>query len=223
MTPAEDMIYRKTQRRTNPYIQSLRRILVAFAYYTWPHPLPKYHGLVNTSKYDIGYCQSLNFIAGFLLLVFTYPKNDTYSSFTPEQRLKTEEDVFWTLVAMIDKLPMEMYGQALEGCTFMQDILWSKLLSPRFGSLLSLYPLTEWMQSLSEEEDDDWERIRVDTNGSISSSVSSTSKLRDMPSLSLISTQWFLTLFLNTLPIVSVLRVWDCFMLYVSILSSFND
>ncbi|KAJ3047777.1 hypothetical protein HK102_012840, partial [Quaeritorhiza haematococci] len=53
------------------YVQSLRNVLVAFAYYSWPHPDPS-RAPPRTCTYNIGYCQSLNFIVGLLLLIFAH-------------------------------------------------------------------------------------------------------------------------------------------------------
>ncbi|KAG9287742.1 hypothetical protein G9A89_004145 [Geosiphon pyriformis] len=107
-----------------PIIQSLRRVLVAFSLYS-----P-----------NIGYCQSLNYIAGLLLLFME------------------EEQAFWTIVAIIHEyLPENMYD-----------------LSAGFG----------------------WDVDKLDLN---------------MPTITLVTSHWFLTLYINILPTETMLRVWDCF------------
>ncbi|CAG8603251.1 912_t:CDS:2 [Paraglomus occultum] len=134
-----------------PMIQSLRRVLVAFSLYS-----P-----------NIGYCQSLNYIAGLLLLFME------------------EEKAFWTLVTMIhDYLPENMYDVTMEGSNVDQAVLmmfimekmphiWNKL-SGGFG----------------------WDMEKLDGN---------------MPIITLVTSHWFLTLYIHILPIETMLRVWDCF------------
>ncbi|CAG8673992.1 3784_t:CDS:2 [Acaulospora morrowiae] len=134
-----------------PIIQSLRRVLTAFSLYS-----P-----------NIGYCQSLNYVAGILLLFME------------------EEKAFWTLVTIIhDYLPENMYDITMEGSNVDQAVLmmfimekmpslWGKL-SGGFG----------------------WDVEKLDGN---------------MPTITLVTSHWFLTLFINILPIETLLRVWDCF------------
>ncbi|KAI8074946.1 rab-GTPase-TBC domain-containing protein [Gongronella butleri] len=133
-------------------IRSLRNILYAFSVYA-----P-----------SIGYCQSLNYIAGFLLLFME------------------EERAFWTFVTLIqDILPANVYDMSMEGASIDQNIL---------------------MMLLSERCPHIWQRIAGgrsfwecdDPNG------------LGMPTSSLVTSHWFLTLFINILPTESVLRVWDC-------------
>lgn len=123
-----------------PAIQSLRRILYAFSVYS-----P-----------SIGYCQSLNYIAGLLLLL-----------------MAEEEEVFWTFVALIhDILPPNVYDVTMEGANIDQNIL-MMLLSERCPSI--------------------WQRVSggqgfwdCEQDG--------------MPTTSLVTSHWFLTLFINILP-----------------------
>jgi len=124
-----------------PMIQSLRRVLVAFSLFS-----P-----------NIGYCQSLNYVAGLLLLFME------------------EEKAFWTLVTMIhDYLPENMYDVTMEGSNVDQAVLmmfimekmphiWSKL-SGGFG----------------------WDMEKLDGN---------------MPIITLVTSHWFLTLYIHILPI----------------------
>ncbi|CAI2171299.1 1875_t:CDS:2 [Funneliformis geosporum] len=73
-----------------PIIQSLRRVLTAFSLYS-----P-----------NIGYCQSLNYVAGILLLFME------------------EEQAFWMLVTIIhDYLPENMYDVTMEGANVDQAVL----------------------------------------------------------------------------------------------------
>lgn len=130
-----------------PLLSSLRRVLQAFALYC-----PR-----------IGYCQSLNFIAGLLLL------------FLPEEK------AFWMLhIITTDYLP-GTHDVSLEGANV---DLWVLMIA-----------FKESMPQL-------WPKI---------GSVDGSSGPRDarLPTISLCTTSWFMSLFIGTLPIESVLRVWD--------------
>lgn len=72
-----------------PLIQSLRKVLIAFAHY----------------KPKIGYCQSLNFIAGLLLLFMS------------------EEKSFWMLVILTERIIPNVHLENLEGVHTDQGVL----------------------------------------------------------------------------------------------------
>lgn len=130
-----------------PLLSSLRRVLQAFALYC-----PR-----------IGYCQSLNFITGLLLL------------FLPEEK------AFWMLhIITTDYLP-GTHDVSLEGAN------------------VDLWVL---MVAFKESMPQLWPKI---------GSVDGSSGPRDarLPTISLCTTSWFMSLFIGTLPIESVLRVWD--------------
>ena len=123
----------------SPMLLRLRRILCAFATHC-PH---------------IGYCQSLNFLAGFLLLFFD------------------EESAFWLMTTVVTVvLPPDYFTDSMIGLhtdlTVLNSLLSTHL--PRLHSHL--------------------QAMRVDIRP--------------------IAFPWFLSLFIKTLPIESVLRVWDC-------------
>ncbi|KAI8059933.1 rab-GTPase-TBC domain-containing protein [Gilbertella persicaria] len=140
------------EKKNIPIIKSLRRVLLAFSLYS-----PA-----------IGYCQSLNYIAGMLLLFMT------------------EEEAFWTFVVMITEiLPPNIYDVTMEGANIDQNVLMI-LISER-------HPLL-WNR-LSDNKSF-WECEEQESVG--------------MPTCSLVTSHWFLTLFINILPVESVLRVWDC-------------
>lgn len=130
-----------------PLLASLRRVLQAFALHC-----PR-----------IGYCQSLNFIAGLLLL------------FLPEEK------AFWMLhIITTDYFP-GTHDINLEGA---KVDLW-----------ILMVAFKESMPGL-------WPKIgNVDGNANP----------RDarLPTISLCTTSWFMSLFIGTLPVESVLRVWD--------------
>ncbi|KAF7721327.1 hypothetical protein EC973_004871 [Apophysomyces ossiformis] len=134
-----------------PAIAALRRVLSAFSVYC-----P-----------SIGYCQSLNFVVGMLLLFMK------------------EEEAFWTMVTIVQNiLPAGVYDVTMEGSNLDQNVLmmllWERM--PTIWSKMS-------DKSFWESEED---------------GVS-------MPTITLVTSHWFLTLFINILPIETVLRVWDCF------------
>ncbi|KAL8906957.1 MAG: hypothetical protein Q9207_001711 [Kuettlingeria erythrocarpa] len=129
-------------------LSSLRRVLQAFA----------------LDRPQIGYCQSLNFLAGLLLL------------FLPEEK------AFWMLhVITTDHLP-GTHEVSLEGAN------------------VDLWVL---MLALKESNPSIWAKVGVGNED-----VSSIHTTR-LPPISLCTTSWFMSMFIGTLPIESVLRVWD--------------
>ncbi|SAM06195.1 hypothetical protein [Absidia glauca] len=134
-----------------PAIDVLRRVLSAFSVYC-----P-----------SVGYCQSLNYLVGMLLLFLK------------------EEETFWCLVTIVQTtLPAGVYDVTMEGASIDQAVL-MMLLYERMPQLW--YKLTD--KTFWEAEAD---------------GVS-------MPTITLVTSHWFLTLFINILPTETVLRVWDCF------------
>jgi hypothetical protein len=154
----------------------------------------------------------LNFIVGFLLVVYSY--NTEYES-DADVRHEIEEQVFWTLVAIIeDILPIEMYGRDLKGCQVLQAVLWRRLI-PDFHLELGLGGIKEWL-GLEDENIGMHRRTATYPLTHSRSNLDLRSRQRsDSAGLELITTQWFLTLYLNSFPAQSVLRIWDCLMLYV--------
>ncbi|KAI8816494.1 uncharacterized protein EV422DRAFT_285515 [Fimicolochytrium jonesii] len=216
----------------NPFLLSLRRILVAFAYYSRPQPNSTLSRTQNLRKpkYNIGYCQSLNFLAGFLLLVFA---DDDFEFETGHDaaRLSVEERVFWMLVVVVEMLmPEEMYGATLEGARATQEVLWTHLVG-RNGHKYGLEKVEKW---LAVEEA---AMLLSPITYSTAYSSSSPTTARNQPftlkilqkrlpaknkrpkhaeqqstnPLPLLTTSWFLTLFTTTLPPHSLLRLWDMF------------
>ncbi|KAI7892105.1 rab-GTPase-TBC domain-containing protein [Mucor mucedo] len=130
---------------TNTKLSALRRILLAFSIHS-----PQ-----------IGYCQSLNYLAGFFLLF-----------------VEKEEEAFWMMVATVhDYMPENMYDVTMEGANIDQSVL-MLLLQERLPK-------------------DVWAKINNNENGS--------------PPITLVTSHWFLTMFINILPVETVLRIWDCF------------
>ena len=132
-----------------PLISSLRHVLRAFAL----------HNL------RIGYCQSLNFLAGLLLL------------FLPEEK------AFWMLHIITTVYLPGTHELSLEGTNV---DLWILMVA-----LKSVLP-NIWTKVGAAGGPGD------DTHGSAR-----------LPPISLCTTSWFMSLFIGTLPIETVLRVWD--------------
>ncbi|KAK3705395.1 hypothetical protein LTR37_013368 [Vermiconidia calcicola] len=153
-TGAKKKTIRYSTEPEMPVLQALRRVLQAFAVH---NPM-------------IGYCQSLNFIAGLLLLFLD----------------EDEEKAFILLNIVTTKHLPGTHGVALEGANI--DI--AVLMSCIKDSLPSI-----------------WTKID-DKGGSIVSGPAAQA-LR-LPTISLATTAWFMSLFVGTLPIEAVLRVWDC-------------
>lgn len=163
---------------TNPYIISLRHILVSFAYYSLPNE-EKLKKCSRKSKYHIGYCQSLNFIVGMMLLVFANQDAMTCTAFEsndPDTTKQIQEDVFWLLVDLVENiLPREMYGRNLEGVLTQQQILWDMIIK-RKNSKFGFEELSKWCHKYTSASSED-------------------SQL-----LTMITTPWFLSLYVNIMP-----------------------
>ncbi|KAJ1499032.1 hypothetical protein HMI55_001540 [Coelomomyces lativittatus] len=122
-------------------ITSLRNVLVAFSFYC-----P-----------EIGYCQSMNYIVGLLLL------------------FHSEEEAFWMLVVITeDLLPPNLYTKNLLG-TVTEMKVFHEIFKQKCRGIVS----------------------KVQAGGIVD--------------LDMLICPWFLTIYINILPIESVLRVWDCF------------
>lgn len=132
-----------------PLLTSLRRVLRAFALHT-----PR-----------IGYCQSLNFITGLLLL------------------LLPEEKAFWMLHIITTVYLPGTHEISLEGANV---DLWVLMVALK-GTMPSIWS-------------------KVGASGTPSDNLDGDARL---PPISLCTTSWFMSLFIGTLPIESVLRVWD--------------
>ncbi|KAK4570535.1 hypothetical protein LTR86_002615 [Recurvomyces mirabilis] len=139
-------------------VRSLRRVLQAFAVH---NP-------------GIGYCQSLNFIAGLLLLF-----------------LDQDEEKSFILLEIITSIHLPgTHGVALEGANI--DI--AVLMSCVKDSLPGIW-------------------AKLDDKGGMLGSTDPSAQALRLPTVSLATTAWFMSLFVGTLPIESVLRVWDCLFL----------
>ena len=151
-------------------ISSLRRVLHAFALYN-----PR-----------IGYCQSLNFLAGLLLLF-----------------VETEEQAFWLLNVITRVYLPGTHEMSLEGSKVDLGVL--------MGTLKDSLP-NVWKQIGGDElEMNTSKRHRLGNrvrHGGKNLSISDPNRL---PAITLCMTAWFMSCFIGTLPIETVLRVWDVF------------
>ena len=153
-----DNIHFKTSPHTSlgssdpevPLLSSLRCVLRAFA--------------AHNSK--VGYCQSLNFLAGLLLL------------FLPEEKAFIMLHIITTTI-----LP-GTHDVSLEGAN------------------IDLWVL---MVALKSTQPAIWSKVGSSGPGEDALNMPSTK----LPPISLCTTSWFMSLFIGTLPVESVLRVWD--------------
>lgn len=131
-------------------IRALRRVLVAFSQY----------------KPQIGYCQSLNFLAGMLLLFMS------------------EERAFWMLVILTERIIPKVHSDNLEGVHINQGVL---------------------MMCIEKYIPELWDKA-----GRIGDEVIPRNKILTQPTpLAIATSTWFMSLFALSLPIETVLRVWD--------------
>lgn len=131
----------------SPLLLSLRNVLRAFSLHS-----PR-----------IGYCQSLNFIAGLLLI------------FLPEEK------AFWMLHIITTTYLPGTHEISLEGANVDLGVL---------------------MTALKDSLPSIWAKISSGDDEAGSLGVK-------LPPISLCTTSWFMSLFIGTLPIEAVLRVWD--------------
>lgn len=144
---------RKSAEPEVPIVRALRRVLQAFAVH---NP-------------QIGYCQSLNFIAGLLLLF-----------------LDSDEEKAFILLNQVTTTHLPgTHGVTLEGANIDIAVL---------------------MSCIKDSMPAIW--AKLDDKGGIA--ADETAAALRLPTVSLATTAWFMSLFVGTLPIESVLRVWDC-------------
>lgn len=164
-----------------PIITSLRRVLHAFSVYN-----PR-----------IGYCQSLNFLAGMLLLF-----------------VETEENCFWLLNVITHiYLPgtheMSLEGSKVDLGVLMTEIrdtmpeVWDKIGGELEGELSASGKPTASKPTPSRSIRLPLGRPRHRSNQSVST--------ERLPPITLCMTAWFMSCYIGTLPIETVLRVWDVF------------
>lgn len=154
-------------------ITSLRRVLRAFSVYN-----PR-----------IGYCQSLNFLAGLLLLF-----------------VETEEQCFWLLNVITHIYLPGTHEISLEGSKVDLSVLMAEIRDTmpavwdKIGGDLEAQPNSRPATSKSLRRPT---RMRRKDTTSLST--------ERLPPITLCMTAWFMSCFIGTLPIETTLRVWDIF------------
>ncbi|XP_037384505.1 growth hormone-regulated TBC protein 1 [Talpa occidentalis] len=119
------------------------------------HPLFNVLAAYGRHNRGVGYCQGMNFIAGYLLLITT-----------------DEEEAFWLLDALVGRILPDYYGPAMLGLRTDQEVL-GQLVRNKLPAVADL----------------------LDGHGVL---------------WALVVSRWFICLFVDTLPVETVLRVWDC-------------
>ncbi|XP_077568628.1 growth hormone-regulated TBC protein 1-A [Stigmatopora nigra] len=133
----DHVLFRKT---SNPCLQkALYNVLRAYGHH-------------NAS---VGYCQGMNFIAGYLLIV-----------------TKDEEKSFWLMDALVGRILPDYYSPAMLGLKTDQEVL---------GELVRVKYPKVW-------------KVMADHN----------------VMWTLVVSRWFICLYIDILPVETVLRIWDC-------------
>ncbi|KAI5621347.1 growth hormone-regulated TBC protein 1, partial [Silurus asotus] len=104
---------------------------------------------------DVGYCQGMNFIAGYLLII-----------------TKDEEKSFWLMDALLGKILPDYYTPTMLGLKTDQDVL---------GELVKAKVPAVW-QAMTQHN----------------------------VMWGLVVSRWFICLYIDVLPMETVLRIWDC-------------
>lgn len=164
--------HRESYSKEEPLkIQSLRRVLIAFSIY----------------DQDIGYCQSMNFIAGLLLLFMD------------------EEKAFWMLVIITKKYLPGVHSIDLEGVNVDQGVLLIciKQYMPEFWSKIEqsiIYSNGGNINLLKRVENSCQSEFEININEVINK----------LPPITLSTASWFMSCFIGVVPIETTLRIWDC-------------
>ncbi|XP_054974012.1 growth hormone-regulated TBC protein 1 [Sorex araneus] len=103
----------------------------------------------------VGYCQGMNFVAGYLILI-----------------TKNEEEAFWLLDALVGRILPDYYSPAMLGLKTDQEVL---------GALVRTKMPA--VAALMERHGISW---------------------------TLLASRWLICLFVDVLPVETVLRIWDC-------------
>ncbi|XP_054303045.1 growth hormone-regulated TBC protein 1 isoform X2 [Pongo pygmaeus] len=130
----------KFRKTTDPCLQkTLYNVLLAYGHH----------------NQGVGYCQGMNFIAGYLILI-----------------TNNEEESFWLLDALVGRILPDYYSPAMLGLKTDQEVLGELVRAklPAVGTLM--------------------ERLGV--------------------LWTLVVSRWFICLFVDILPVETVLRIWDC-------------
>ncbi|CCF56266.1 hypothetical protein KAFR_0A08320 [Kazachstania africana CBS 2517] len=152
-------------------IKSLRRVLVAFSLFN-----PK-----------IGYCQSMNFLSGLLLLFLD------------------EEKAFWMLVIITSRYLPGVHNVNLEGVNVDQGVLMLcvKEYLPEIWSYIKPFYKTQNSNRVT--------MVSFSSNSSMHSKGTTKNEfLYKLPPVTLCTASWFMSCFVGVTPIETTLRIWDC-------------
>ncbi|XP_013888528.1 growth hormone-regulated TBC protein 1-A isoform X3 [Austrofundulus limnaeus] len=128
------------RRTSSPcLLKTLNNVLLAYGHH---HPA-------------VGYCQGMNFVAGYLLIV-----------------TKDEEKAFWLMDALFGRILPDYYTPDMLGLKTDQEVL---------GELVKLKIPRVWQ--VMQEQNVMW---------------------------TLVVSRWFICLYIDVLPVETVLRIWDC-------------
>uniref|UniRef100_A0AAY4EW15 Rab-GAP TBC domain-containing protein n=1 Tax=Denticeps clupeoides TaxID=299321 RepID=A0AAY4EW15_9TELE len=118
---------------------------------------PLYNVLLAYGHHNkaVGYCQGMNFIAGYLIII-----------------VKDEEKAFWLMDALLGRILPDFYTPAMLGLKTDQEVL---------GELVRVKVPAVWQ--LISDQGVMW---------------------------TLLVSRWFICLFIDVLPVETVLRIWDC-------------
>ncbi|XP_030057378.1 growth hormone-regulated TBC protein 1 isoform X2 [Microcaecilia unicolor] len=128
------------RRTSNPCLQqALYNVLVAYGHH----------------NKNVGYCQGMNFITGYLILI-----------------TRDEEKSFWLLDALINRILPDYYSPEMMGLKTDQEVL-GELVRMKIPAVADLMDKLGVMWTL-------------------------------------VVSRWFICLFIDILPVETVLRIWDC-------------
>ncbi|KAL6951001.1 hypothetical protein ACO0QE_000287 [Hanseniaspora vineae] len=180
----ENIHFMKDTDQEPTMIISLRKVLYAFALY----------------DQKIGYCQSMNFLAGLLLLFLD------------------EEKTFWMMVIITNEILPNVHNRNLEGVNVDQGVL----------MLCIKEYLPELWCKINNTSQQDQSSVNTSSFSFSSSSSSSSSSpapfsnngsstlnkknefLFKLPPITLCTAGWFMSCFIGIVPIETTLRIWDC-------------
>lgn len=153
------------QKEEPSMIKALRRVLLAFSIYDT----------------NIGYCQSMNFLAGLLLLFMD------------------EEKAFWMLVIITKKYLPGVHSVNLEGVNIDQGVL-----------ILCVKEYLPELWAQMEASFINYNRLPCDDISGSSPTVTPAEILNKLPPITLSTASWFMSCFVGVVPIETTLRIWDC-------------
>ncbi|CAK7274733.1 hypothetical protein SEPCBS119000_006324 [Sporothrix epigloea] len=167
-------------------VSRLRRVLLAFSIYN-----PR-----------IGYCQSLNFLAGMLLLF-----------------VETEEHCFWLLNVITRIFLPGTHEMSLEGSKVDLSVLMAAMQESLPGVWIKIAGELEDSGTVGHNQGANRGSAKQNTIGrkmklpkaGANKTIDAAASGDRLPPITLCMTAWFMSCFIGTLPIETTLRVWDIF------------